>query len=149
MDIIANRTEITAAITIDEQRFVAPAEHMAEKLVPMVQPNRIGAQEPGHAGHQVGIGGFDDQMKMVAHQAKGMHLEAGFLTGFRQGLEIILPVYIIQADVLPPVAPAHDVVNSPTIFNSHLARHGSKDTRIPSFGAIKNEPNYGLINIKG
>jgi hypothetical protein len=36
-------------------------------------------------------------MKMVAHQAIGMHLEAGFLTGFRQGLELILPVHIIQA----------------------------------------------------
>ena len=65
MNIIANRAEITAAITLDNQCFVAPAEHMAEKLVPMVQPNRIGAQEPGHAGHQVGIGGFDDQMKRL------------------------------------------------------------------------------------
>jgi hypothetical protein len=72
-----------------------------------------------------------------------MHLEAGFLTGFRQRLELILPVHFIQINILPPVAPAHDVVNGTTLFNSQLARHGRRDARIPSFRQSKTNQTMG------
>jgi hypothetical protein len=56
-----------------------------------------------------------------------MHLEAGFLAGFGQSLEIILPVDIIQEDVVPAVAPAHHMINGTQVLHSHFVRHETKD----------------------
>jgi hypothetical protein len=53
-----------------------------------------------------------------------MHLPAGFLAGFGQGLEEIVPVNIIQEDILTPVSTTHDVVHRTRVFNAQLARHG-------------------------
>ena len=83
------------------------------------------------------------QVKMVAHQAIGMHLEAGLLAGLRQGLEKILPVHVIQKNVLTPVAAAHHMVNGARILNSQFSRHGSHSTDAPPTSR-ENEPNYGL-----
>jgi hypothetical protein len=70
---------------------------------------------------------LDDQVEMVAHQAIRRHLKTGLWAGFGQVFEKILPVHIIPKEVLPPVAPAHDVVNGPSIFNSHFSRHGTNN----------------------
>ena len=59
---------------------------MTEKLVPIVQADAIGAEQPAHPRHQIGIGCFNDQMKMIVHQTVGMHLPARFLAGLSQGL---------------------------------------------------------------
>src|SRR6266404_4106618 len=59
-------------------------------------------------------------------QAIGMDLEPGFLASFCQRLEEILPVHIVQIDVLLAVPAAHDVVNSPRILDSELSRHGQE-----------------------
>src|SRR6266404_2754668 len=61
---------------------------------------------------------------MVAHQAVGMDLKPGLLASFCQRLEKILPVHIVQIDVLLAVPAAHDVVNGPRILDSELSRHG-------------------------
>src|ERR1041385_4551874 len=47
-------------------------------------PSQVGidAQEPFHCGDEVGLGCFDDEVKMVAHEAIGMHLPVGLGAGF-------------------------------------------------------------------
>jgi hypothetical protein len=50
-----------------------------------------------------------------------MHLPAGFLAGFGQGLEEIVPVNVIQEDILTPVSTTHDVVHRTRVFNAQLA----------------------------
>jgi hypothetical protein len=52
-----------------------------------------------------------------------MHFPAGFLAGFGQGLEEIVPVNVIQEDILTPVSTTHDVVHCTRVFNAQLARH--------------------------
>jgi len=54
-----------------------------------------------------------------------MHLKTGLLARFGQRLEEILPIHIIQENVLSPVAPTHHMVNRPGILDSNLARHDS------------------------
>jgi hypothetical protein len=90
---------------------------MPEELVPMIEPDGVGALEPGHARHQIGVGGLQNQMVMVAHQAPGMHLPAGFLARFGQGFDQIVPVHIVQKNVFAPVAPAHHMIHGTGIFN--------------------------------
>ena len=62
-------------------------------------------------------------MKVVPHQAIGVHLKTGLLTGFRQRLEKVLAIDIIVENVLPPVPAAHHVVDRPRILDANLARH--------------------------
>ena len=66
---------------------------------------------------------LEDQVEMVAHQAIRRHLKTGFVAGFGQGFEKILPIDVIQENSFPPIAPAHDVINGSGIFDSRLARH--------------------------
>jgi hypothetical protein len=89
------------------------------------KPNGVGALQPAHTGHQIGLGRFQYQMVMIAHQAISMHLPAGFLAGFRQSFNEILPVHVVQEDILPPIAPAHDVIQRARILHSKLSWHGS------------------------
>ena len=121
--VITHRLEIPTAAAIDDQGFGAAVEHMAQELVPVIQSDGLGDQEPAHPRHQAGVGRFDHQVKVGAHQTIGRHLKARFLARFGQRLWEILPVHILQKNVLPPVATAHDVVNGPRIFHSHCARH--------------------------
>jgi hypothetical protein len=60
---------------------------------------------------------------MVGHQATGMNLPVRRLAGFRQRLEKILPVHIVQENILPPVAAAHDMVHGARILNAQFAWH--------------------------
>ena len=57
---------------------------MAEKLVPVIETDGIGALQPSHASHQIGLGGFKGDVIMIWHEAIGMHLPAGFLARFSQ-----------------------------------------------------------------
>ena len=63
---------MTAAL--DQQSSVAPAEHVAGELVSVIEPDGVGAQQPTHSRHQVPLGRFHHQIKVIAHEAIGMHL---------------------------------------------------------------------------
>jgi hypothetical protein len=52
-----------------------------------------------------------------------MRLPSGLLTRFGKGLEEIVPVNVMQEDVLTSVSATHDVVHGTWIFNAQLARH--------------------------
>jgi hypothetical protein len=54
-----------------------------------------------------------------------MHLPTRFLARLGQRFQEILAVNIIEVDVLPPVAAAHDVIHRSGIFNAHLSWHGA------------------------
>jgi len=54
-----------------------------------------------------------------------MHLPVRLLTRLGQRLEEILPVHIVQKDVLAPISTAHDMVRCPRILNAQLARHSA------------------------
>ena len=47
----------------------------------------------------------------------------GFGADLSEGVEELLPVMIIVEDALPMVAPVHDVINRPGIFDSKFASH--------------------------
>src|SRR4051812_28900825 len=97
---------------------------MAEKLVAMVKPDGVSALEPSHPCDKIRVWSFKHHVIMVAHEAISMHLPAGFLARFGQRLNEVLPINVIQKDVLTPISSAHDVVHRTGIFNPQLARHG-------------------------
>src|SRR5713226_3284176 len=60
---------------------------------------------------------------MVAHQAIGVDLPPGLLAGLGEGLEEIVPIHVVQVDLLAAIATAHDMVHRPGILDAHLTRH--------------------------
>ena len=56
MYVVADSPQIAIAAPVHDQRLVATAKHVAKKPVPVVVANRIGAQKPLHAGHQIAVG---------------------------------------------------------------------------------------------
>src|SRR5687768_18375338 len=90
----------------------------------MVEANGVGAQKPAHAFDQVRFGRLGHEVKMVPHEAIGVHLPAGFLAGFGQRFEEIMTANVVEEDILAPIAAAHQVVNGTRKLDSKLAGHG-------------------------
>jgi hypothetical protein len=125
MDVIANGAQIAGRIAIDEERFVTSAKDVAEEFVAVVEANGVGAEKPAHAFDQVRFRRLRHQVKMISHETVGVHLPAGFLAGFSQRFEEIMPVNVVEKDILAPIAAAHQVVNRTRKLNSKLAGHWS------------------------
>ena len=68
---------------------------MTDELVTVVEPDGAGALQPSHPGHQIGVGGLDDEMVMIAHQAEGMDLPTRPLASLGQRLEEIVAIHVV------------------------------------------------------
>ncbi len=67
-------------------------------------------------------------MKVIAHQATGVHLPARFLARLAQRLQRIVPVHIIQKALLAAVAPAHDMIHGSGVYKPQLPWHETTTT---------------------
>ena len=123
MHVIAGGLEIAVAAAIHWQRFVTTRKEVAKLLVLTVKAIGIDTQQPMHPLDQVAARRFSDKMKVVAHQAPGMDLPVGFLTGFTKGVQEQPPILVIQENGLAPVATIHRVINRPGVLNSELPCH--------------------------
>jgi hypothetical protein len=63
--------------------------------------------------------------KVLSHETVGVELPAGFLAGFSQRFEEIMPVNVVEKDFLATIPAAHQVVNRTRKLNSKLAGHWS------------------------
>jgi hypothetical protein len=98
---------------------------MTVQLMPVIEPDRISALPPSHAGHQVGFRRFQHQVRVVGHQAVRRHLPVGLLTGLGQSLDEIVPVNIVQVNAPAPVASAHHVIQRAAVLDAPLAGQGA------------------------
>ena len=78
-----------------------------------------------------------------------MHLPAGFLAHLSQRLDEILPVHVVQKNIFSPVAPAHEVIHRPWIFDPQLSWHGTYLNHSRVGMSITNKPFYGLTPFRG
>ena len=144
MHIIAGGAQIARAAPFYDDGLVTSAKHVTKKLVPMIEPNGVGAQQPAHPVHEIGVGCFNHQVEMIAHQAIGMDLETGFRAGFGQRFEEIVAINIGFVDVLLAVATAHDVVDGAGILDSELSWHGPDDASAPAGSQPRKLQCYSL-----
>jgi hypothetical protein len=56
-----------------------------------------------------------------------MHLPISLLASLRQRFEKILPIHVVQKNILLPVSAAHHVIHGSRIFNAQFSRHGPLD----------------------
>src|SRR6267143_1739731 len=126
MHIVTNRTQIARSARVHHQRFIAPAEQMTEEFILAIVARGVGAQQPFHASDQAALRRFQNQMKVVAHQTKCMHLKIRLLTCFAQGFEEEQTIGIASDDPLTMIAAAHDVIDSTRILDPKFASHPRK-----------------------
>jgi len=81
------------------------------------------ALEPFHAGHQVGLWRLQLKVVVVAHEAEGVDLPAGFDTGLAESLQPAPPVLVAAKDGLGMVTACHDVVNRARELKAQGPRH--------------------------
>jgi hypothetical protein len=55
-----------------------------------------------------------------------MHLPAGFLAGFRQGVEKHLPILLGPGNGFSTISTIHDVIDRPGILDSESSRHAAE-----------------------
>ncbi len=89
MHIITGGAQVTCPVALDDDGLVTPAKDMAKELLEVIEPNRVAAQKPAHAGDNIRVGRLSHQVKMVAHQAIGMHLETGLLDPRSEGFDTL------------------------------------------------------------
>ena len=111
-------TPLAAAAPCHQRHLIPPAQNMAQEFVPLVKADGVGALQPSHAAHQVGVGRFQHQMVMIAQQTIRVNLPIGFLAGLGQRFQEILPGHVIQEYILPSVTPAQDRIYRPPIFDA-------------------------------
>ena len=63
-------------------------------------------------------------METILHQAVGVNVRARFLAGFGESLAKIVPVHIINEDVLTTITAIHELIDVAGVFDSQLAWHG-------------------------
>jgi hypothetical protein len=99
---------------------------MSEFLMPPVVPDGVCAQQPLHAGDQVGLGGFQHEVQMVGHEAKGMHLPIGLLACFPKLAAETLSILVVLEDSLPAITAIDDVIHRAGVLDGQLARHSGR-----------------------
>ena len=112
--------------------------------MPPVESAGRGTQKPFHPRHQIGLGRLHHQVKVVGHQAEGMHLPVRFAAALGQSFQEAFSVGIIFEDRLPPVATAHHMVDRPFIFQSKLAWHRTEYCQKTPFVSIVRTDTNGL-----
>ena len=118
MHVFANRAQVAVAAAVHDERLVTPAEEMAREPVPAIEPAGVGAKEPFHARHEIGLWRFHHEMKMIGHETPAMNLPAGLPANFAQGFEEAEPVLIIAEDDFTAVSAIEDVVNGSWVLDS-------------------------------
>ena len=64
-------------------------------------------------------------MKMIGHQAEGMHLPARFQARLPQRLQEQAPILVGAENGLPPVTAIHHMINRPGIFEPQFSSHAA------------------------
>jgi hypothetical protein len=104
------------------------------------QPRSAGAQQPLHSLDQIASRSFQNDMKMVAHQAEGMHLPIGFCAAFTQGSREEFGILFIKKDRFEVIASIHHVVNRSWVLDTQLASHAGRVKKGPAMSKIFHPP---------
>lgn len=108
------------AILVNEDRFVAPLEHMPTLITETVKARRKRALQPFHAFHQIWLRRLDHQMVVVAHDHIGIELPSTALSRFKDRALKRFPCLIVNEEVLAVVPAANDVVNRTRVLGLSL-----------------------------
>jgi hypothetical protein len=97
-------------VGLDQDSVVAATEQVVLASVAVVESPGVGAVKVAHAGGQVRLGGLDDEVVVVSHQAPGVDAPVIAALHAAQDVDEGGAVAVIGGDWPPVVAASRDVV---------------------------------------
>ena len=97
-------------VGLDQDCVVAATEQVVLASVAVVESPGVGAVEVAHAGGQVRLGGLDDEVVVVSHQAPGVDAPVIAVLHAAKEVDEGGTVAVIGGDWPPVVAASRDVV---------------------------------------
>lgn len=96
---------------------------MAHPLMAQIEGLRVDPIQLTHGFGEIGLGRFNDQMEVIVHHAIGVEQEMKAGDHARQHPEKLLPVLVIEKDVLPGIASDRDVIERTGKFETEWSSH--------------------------
>jgi hypothetical protein len=124
-------------IFFDQQRLKAALKNMTAASMAAIKPYRVGDQEMTHKLAQIGIGGLNQQMKMIGHQNVSNKFDTESFTAIGQGINKSTAVGVIDKDILATIAPVHHMVIGARILDSQRSCHKPLFTHFINFVNFK------------
>jgi hypothetical protein len=121
--VIANSFEVAGAGGIDRDGFVTSAEKVAGEFVAAVETAGICAEQPLHAGNEIGFGSFDNEVEMVWHEAIGVDLPGSFFAGGGESFDEGVAVVVVEENGFAAISTIEDVVDGAGVFDAKGAGH--------------------------
>lgn len=113
-------------VFLDENGLVPALEQMTVPLVAFIEELSIYAVQLPHADCEIAVGGFNEQMIMVGHEAVGMTNPAVLLVDVLKGIEKIDVILVILENGFLFVPSGGHVVDGTGIFDAKWSCHGLK-----------------------
>jgi hypothetical protein len=126
MNVVAERAKIGGILPVHHDGLVATLEKVPPQVMSCVVPDRVDALEQAHPPREVGFGGFQQEMVVVAHQNVAMHNPATAPAGLPERLQKYLPIPVVAKNGLQAVPSVHHMIDGTAILNAHFSWHGSK-----------------------
>ena len=108
---------------LDQDRLEAPLEEVSHPSAPAVEPLGVRSEEPLPERRQVGPARLEDQVDVVVQQAVGVHLDPEESGQAPEPGQHLLPVRIVEEDLLAVVATMDDVVKRARQIQPQGSRH--------------------------
>ena len=140
------------SLPLDDCCAVARLEQVADVVVSSVEVVRMRAVHVVHAHREVGVGGLDEEMEVIRHQAIGRTQPTVPFHHFGQHREKPAPVEIVKEDGAALSATRRDVVDGAGRLKARAARHsvnvaahssGFRAESVPSFVPSGRAPGPG------
>jgi hypothetical protein len=96
---------------------------MPDSFVSSIEPHAVADIEPVHGGGKIGVGSFDQEMKMVVHQYIGMDNNAELIHGLLQQLSETVSIPEIKKDPFFLIAARSNVIPSAGSLQPNLPGH--------------------------
>ncbi len=126
VDVAADLEEV--AFLFDQVALEAPLKQVPAATVAAVEVPGVAPVELLHAGREVRLGRFDEQVLVIAHQDEGVQPPAVDLDGAPQPRDPLVTVGVIADNGPPLVTAGDDVVEGTSELDAKWSRHARKPT---------------------
>ncbi len=122
MDVAADFEEV--ALLFDQMTFESALQQMADTAMATVEVAGVAAVEKLHAGREVCLGRFDEEVVVVVHQHEGVQPPPVGLDGPPQPVEPFFTIGVVSDDPSPLISTGHQMVQRPGKLDSQRSSHG-------------------------
>jgi hypothetical protein len=113
-------------VFLDENGFVSALEQMTVPLVAFIEELSVDAVQLPHADGEIAVGGLNQQMIMVGHEAVGVTNPIVPLVDVLEGIEKIETIAVVLENSFLFIAAGGHVVDGAGIFYAKRSCHGLK-----------------------